>query len=173
MPNNKNIEIVKELREKAAKAKSVIFADFAGLKSNDTNELRAQMKEQKAEVSVSKNTLLKIALNEENINTTETEPLLKGNTVTIFSYEDAIAPIKALFEFAKKFEPLKVKAAIIDGKFNNAEQVEAISKLPSREQLLAQVVGTMKSPITGFVNVLNGSQRKFVYAMKAIADKKS
>ncbi len=172
MPNQKNTETVKVLREKVSKAKSIIFADFKGLAANNASDLRQQMHDQNAEVSVSKNTLLKIALNEEKVATDKLEEHLKGNTVAIFSYDDAIAPLKPLVEFAKKFELLKIKAAVINGIFADAAQVDTISKLPSREQLIAQVIGTMKSPLSGFVNVLSGSKRKFVYAIKAIADAK-
>lgn len=172
MPNLKKTESVKNLREKVSKAKSIIFADFKGLNSNSTNELRQQMRDKNAEVSVSKNTLLKIALKEEKAPVDKLEEHLKGNTVAIFSYNDAISPLKPLVEFSKKFELPKIKAAIIDGVFASAEQVDTISKLPSREQLIAQVIGTMKSPLSGFVNVLSGSKRKFVYAIKAIAESK-
>ena len=173
MPNKKNIDSVKNLREKVAKAKSIIFADFKGLSSNHTNDLRQQMSDQGAEVSVTKNTLLKIALKEENKEVEGAAEHLKGNTVAIFSYTDAIAPLKPLVEFAKKFELPKIKAAIIDGKLTTAEQVDVISKLPSREQLISQFVGGLKSPLSGIVNVFQGNQRKLVYALKAIADKKA
>jgi large subunit ribosomal protein L10 len=173
MPNQKNKDTVKNLREKVAKAKSIILTDFKGLNSNATNDFRAKMLEQQAEVTVAKNTLLKKALEEEKVDTELLAEHLKGNTAAIFSYNDALSPIKPLVEFAKKFELPKIKAAIIEGIFTTGEQVETISKLPSKEQLLAQIVGTMSRPLTGFVTVLKGTQRKFVYAIKAIADKQA
>ncbi len=172
MPNKQNQDAVKALREKVAKAKSIIVTDYSGLKSNDINALRDTIKDSDAEVSVAKNTLLKIALKEENVYSTELEKHLEGTNAVIFSYKDAVAPLKSLYEFIKKVDLPKIKAAIFDGQFANATQVETISKLPSREQLLAQVVGGMKSPLNGFVRTLNGVQQKFVYALSAIAEKK-
>jgi large subunit ribosomal protein L10 len=172
MPNQKNIDTVKELREKLSKAKSVVLADFKGLNANNTSAIRTQMRKQNAEMAVARNTLIKIALKEEKYDVKEAEEDLKGNTVAVISYDDPIAVLKPLVEFAKKFELPKIKSAFIDGRYTTAEQVEVISNLPSREQLLAQVVGTMKSPLSGFANVLAGSQRKFVYAIKAVADSK-
>jgi large subunit ribosomal protein L10 len=172
MPNDKNKQEVASLREKISKSKSIIFADYIGLNSNDVNSLRATMRVADAEVAVAKNTLMKIALNEENIDTSELEKDLKGNTAVIFSYGDAVKPIKSLFDFIKKVELPKVKAGIFEGKYSNAADVELISKLPSKEQLIAQFIGGLKSPLSGVVGVFGGVQRKFVYAVKAIADKK-
>ena len=173
MPNNKNKEVVKDLKSKVAKAKSIVFTDYKGLASNKMNDLRAQMREQDVEIVVAKNTLLKIALKEENYNIDSVKSILKDNTAALISYSDAIAPLKALFEFVKKNELPKVKAAYIEKDFNNAVQVELMSKLPSKDVLLAQVVGGMKSPLVGFVNVLSGSQKKLVYALSAIAKQKA
>jgi large subunit ribosomal protein L10 len=173
MPNQKNKDTVKNLREKVAKAKSIILTDFKGLNSNATNDFRAKMLEQHAEVTVAKNTLLKKALEEEKVDTKLIAEHLKGNTTAIFSYTDPISFIKPLVEFAKKLELPKIKAALIEGLFTTKEQIETISKLPTREQLLTQIVGTMNRPLSDLVTVLKGTQRKFVYAIKAIADKKA
>jgi large subunit ribosomal protein L10 len=172
MPNPKKTDAVKALKEKVSKAKSIILADYKGLSAEDANTLRAQLKEVDAEANVAKNTLLKIALEEEKLPVKDVEEHLKGSTMTVFSYNDPISPIKTIADFAKKLELPKIKAGFIEGAFTTGEQFEVISKLPGRDQLLGQVVGTMKSPITGFVNVLAGSQRKFVYAVSALAKKR-
>lgn len=172
MPNAKNQNIVEEIKGKIAKAKSVVLTDYIGLTAGQANELRAKMKENNAEVLVAKNTLIKVALKEQNLSDPKADEDLNGPTAAIFSFGDPIAPIKALFEFAKKVELPKVKSAFIEGAYNNAQQVEIIKDLPSKEQLLGQVVGGLKSPLSGFVGVLGGVQRKFVYALNAIADKK-
>ncbi|HLC93645.1 MAG TPA: 50S ribosomal protein L10 [Patescibacteria group bacterium] len=165
MPNEKNIKIVDSLSDKVNRAKSLVFADFQGLGANITNDLRSSMKDTQAEIQVAKNTLLKIALKDKKDEILESD--LKGSTLTVFSYGDAIAPLKILMDFAKKFEALKVKAGLIDGKYTTAQQLDTLSNLPGREQLLTQIVGTMKSPINGFANVLAGSQRKLVYVLRA------
>jgi len=171
MPNEKNIQTVQNLKEKVAKAKSITFAEYHGLSSNDINELRSKIKENDAEMIIAKNTLLKIALNDENVDTSNLEEDLKGPTTAIFSYTDPIAPIKTLFEFAKNLELPAVKSALIEGVYNTAQQVEILSNLPSREELLAQVLHGFNAPLSGFANTIGGVQRKFVYALSALADK--
>jgi len=173
MPNLKNTQSVQDLKEKVAKAKSIVFAEFQGLKANQANDFRAKMLEHGAEVSVAKNTLLKKAMQEEKIDVTQVESVLKSTTLAIFSYKDALTPLKAIYEFGKKLELPKVKASIIDGIFTTADQTKVLSQLPSKEQLIAQALAGLKSPITGFVNVLGGTRSKFVYALSAIAKKKA
>jgi large subunit ribosomal protein L10 len=173
MPNQAKIEKVNKLRDKIADAKSIIFAEYHGLNANQVNELRSQVKEAGAEMSVAKNTLMKIALDKEKVGSKEVHEKLKGPVATFFTHEDAIAPLKALVEFAKKFELPTIKIGIIDGEVASAEKLEILSKLPSKEELLARIIGSLKSSITGFVNVLGGSQKKLVYALSAVADKKA
>lgn len=171
MPNTKNLETVKNLKTKLAKAKSIILAEFHGLKSNDTNALRARMLEQGAEVTVAKNTLLKKAMEEEKMYNTKLDDHLQGSTAAILSYNDPLSPIKALYEFAKKLNLPKIKAALIDGRFTTSEEIEIISKLPTREQLIAQLLGSLKSPISGFTNVLGGTRNKLVYVLHALSQR--
>ncbi len=172
MPNQKNVEVVNRIREKAEKAKAVIFADVKGLSSNGANGLRAKMKENQADVMVAENTLLEIALKEAKYDTTQATELFTNSTATIFSYNDIVAPIKAIIEFAKTLELPKIKGGIVEGKFLTAAEIDALSKLPSKEVLVAQLLFVMKSPISGFANVLSGKQKDLVYALSAIAKKK-
>ena len=168
----KNLETVKSLKEKVAKAKSIVFADYRGLSAGNANDLRAKLKAENSEMLVIKNTLLKVALEEENIKTDDIKKDLEGPTMAVFSFEDAISPIKTLFEFARKLELPKIKSALIEGIYADTAKVEEIKNIPSKEVLLAQIVGSMKSPLSGLVNVLGGVHRKFVYALDAIAKKK-
>ena len=171
MPNQKNIDLVKIISEKLARAKAVISIEYHKLDANKINDLRSRLASEGSEVSVVKNTLLKIALKEKKAG----EGLIKhldGPNATIFAFGDAISPIKALYAFVKQFELPKVKAGIIGDDFVAAEQLEILSTLPSRQQLLAQVVRGMKSPIFGLANVLSGPGRKLVYTLSAIASKK-
>lgn len=172
MPNQKNIDSVQKLKDKLVNAKSLIFADYKGLKANEINELRDKLAEHGAEMSVQKNTLLKIALKENDQLTEQLEKELEGPVSVFIANEDAISPLKAIFDYAKERELPKVKAGIVGGIFATADEVKVYSELPSREELLARVVGGMKSPLSGFVNVLGGTPRKLVYALAAIADKK-
>lgn len=173
MPNQINKDIVKELKGKVAKAKSVTFTDYIGLSANKVNDLRRELENNGSEMVVAKNTLLRNALKEEGIKDADKlAEHLKGPTAAIFSYNDAVAPLKTIYTFIKNFELPKVKVGLFDGVLTSAEQVEEISKLPSKDVLIAQLLGALKSPLNGTVQVFSGVQRKFVFAIKAIADKK-
>lgn len=172
MPNQQNKDIVQKIRAKAEKAKAVVFAEVKGLNSNNTNNLRAKLKETEADLMVAKNSLLEVALKEADYDVEEASKLFNNSTATVFSYNDIVSPIKAMIEFAKTLELPKIKGGIVEGKFLSAEQIDALSKLPSKEALLSQLVYVLKSPISGFANVLNGKQKDLVYALSAIAKKK-
>ena len=173
MPNKENIELVKMLKEKLSGAKSVLFTDYLGIKSGDANVLRQKMKENGAEMLVAKNTLLKVAISDtKNSAMTKAEKDLEGSTAAIISYADPITPIKAFFEFTKTMEFPKVKSAVIEDAYFTAEQVEVIKTIPSKEQLLTQLVISLNAPLSGFANTLMGVQRKFVYAISAMAKSK-
>lgn len=172
MPNAKNIQIVSELKEKVKNAKSIVFADYRGLKADDINTLRSKIRENDAEVVVAKNTLLKAALKEENVKVDLLEKDLKGPTTAIFSYKDPVSPIKILVEFAKKLELPKIKSAVIEGVYADSAKVEEVSNIPSKEILISRMIGGLKSPLSGLTNTLSGVQRKFVYAINAIKNNK-
>ena len=173
MPKDVNVQKVNNLKEKLTKAKSVVFAKYHGLDANKVNELRAKVIESGAEMTVAKNTLTKIALKDAKLHADKLESDLKGPIATFFSYEDAIAPIKVLAEFAKGIELPEMVAGIIDGKYVNVDEIKILSELPSKQELLARVVGGLNSPISGFVNVLSGNKKKLVYALNAVAEKKA
>ena len=170
MTDTKGRQLRKEqvdlLKEKIDRSKSVIFTDYQGLSAQQMSDLRLMLKDQGADATVGKNTLLKIALD------SEVEELT-GPTLTVFAYEDPISSIKVLLEYAEQNEDKPVvKAGLVDGILTNAADLEVLSKLPSKEQLLAQIVGGMKAPINNFVGVLGGVQRNFVYALAEIAKQK-
>ena len=174
MPNKKNIDTVQMLKDKLSKAKSVIIADYQGLTATQINDLRSKMEEEGTEMSVQRNTLLKVALKEQNSLPEELSNELHGPVAAFISHTDAISPLKVLFEFSKgnDAELPKVKAGLIGGVYANAAQIKIYSELPSKEELIARAVGGLKSPLSGIVNVLGGTQRKLVYAFAAIASKK-
>ncbi|MFC1722104.1 50S ribosomal protein L10 [Patescibacteria group bacterium] len=172
MPNEKNTQTVEILRSKVKDAKSITVVDYLGLSVNDINDFRAKLQENGAETVVAKNTLLKIAMEEEGLDTEVAENDFNGPAAAIFGIEDPVSHLKTIFEFAKDLELPKVKFAFIDGVYTEAEKVEIISKLPSKDELLAKVVGGLKSPIFGFVNVLGGTQRKFVTVLSEISKQK-
>ncbi len=161
MPNAKNVATVNLLKTKLKDAKSLVFADASGLSVNLQRELRQAVKLAGGELIVVKNTLLKLALG--------VKELLPGPTITLLAYEDEIAPIKALAEFAKVHELPKIKAGFLAKEPLTKEQVETLASLPTKIELLAKTIGSLKSPITGFVNVLAGNIRKLIYVLKAVS----
>lgn len=179
MANTKNKEIVTNLKDKLENAKSIVFMDYTGLDANNLSELRKQIRAEGAELSIAKNTLMKLAL---TLSEKEKEKAgkpsaklveqLKGQVMALLSYEDAITPLKKLVEFAKARGVPVVKMGIFDGKMVSAAKIVELSDLPSKEELIARVVWGLKAPLSGITNVLGGTQRKFVYALSAIADKK-
>ena len=172
MPNEINKNIVKEIKENLEKAKSVIFVDYLGLSAENINEFRQIMKDNDAAVVVAKNTLIKKAAEEEKV-IKELEKDLEGPTMAIFSFSDPISPIKAIYEFAKKYELPKTKSALVEGIYKNAIQVEELKDIPSKEELLGRFVGSLGSPVSKFVFALGGIQSKFVFVVNAIAKKKA
>ncbi|MDZ7587173.1 MAG: 50S ribosomal protein L10 [Patescibacteria group bacterium] len=165
MPSQKNQDTVKLLQEKLASAKSIVLADYRGLSVNLQRQLRNQVKDVDGELIVAKNSLISLALKAEKY----TLPTgLAGPTILLLAYKDAIAPIKALAEFAKINELPKAKLGFMAKEPLSADQVNQLAALPTRIELLAQTVATLKSPLNGFVHVLAGNIKKLVYALQAI-----
>ena len=166
---NMKREIVKEIQQKIEKAQSIVLVDYRGLNVEEVTELRKKYIESNVEYKVYKNTMMRFAFKEagfEGIN-----EFLKGPNAVAFSYEDAIAPAKVTSEFAKDHKKLEIKAGLVDGKVVDVEEVKALADLPPREVLIAQVLGGLNAPITGFVNVLQGNIRNLAYALNAIKEK--
>lgn len=155
------------LTEKLAKAKSLIIADYTGTTVSDQVKLRSEVKKAGGEMVVTKNTLIDIAVGKGKLSDS-----LHGMNAVIFAYEDPVAPVKAAFEFHKKNEKLSIKQGYMDEKVLSNEEVVALSKLPSKTELIAKLLMVLKSPGQGLVNVLNAGPRNLVYALNAVAEKK-
>ena len=100
-------------------------------------------------------------------------PYLTGPNAIALGYDDPVVPAKIISEFAKDHDKLEIKAGMISGKVIGAEGIKSLASLPSKEVLVAQVLGGLNAPITGLVNVLQGNIRNLVYALNAIAEKKT
>ena len=178
MPQNKTISpakiaVVNETKEKLQSAQGAVLVGFTGLSVADVTKLRRKFREGNVEYKVIKNTLTRIAANE--VGYEGLSEFLEGPTALAYSTEDAVAPAKILKEFIKetKTEALTVKVGICDGQVIDAAGVEALANLPSREELLAKLVGSMQAPISGLVNVLQGNIRNMVYVLDAVRAKKA
>ena len=167
-------EILEGLKDRVSRSKSVVFASFDGLGVKDNEDLRKKLKGVGSEYYVAKKTLLDIAFKDakvENLNIKDFD----GKVAAVFGYEDEVAPAKMVGEFKKSKEAAIIDfvGGILEGKFLTKEEVEALSELPSKQELYAKIVGSINAPVSGFVNVLAGNLRKFVYVLKAIEEKKA
>lgn len=170
MPSIKNQNELGELQEKVNKSTAMYVVDYQGLTHQQLEEARRELRDNNAEIAVAKNTLLNIALKEKDIDVSEQ---LSGPMATLFAYEDGITVAKILKEFNSKYELPKIKFGIFEGKVVSTADVMAIANLPSKEVLLAKLLGGMSAPISGFVYVLNANISKLAQVLKAIEEKKA
>jgi large subunit ribosomal protein L10 len=170
MPNAKNQETVKVLTEKFKSMRGMILTEYHGLTVEEISELRNKLRAQNSEYSIVKNTLTEIALKEAGVNGGNN---FSGPTALVIENGDIVSPAKVVMDFAKTHSNLKVRAGYLEGKFVDASVVSRLSELPSREVLIAKMLGSMKSPISRFVNVLVANIRGLVTVLDAIAKKQS
>jgi large subunit ribosomal protein L10 len=170
VPNIKNQEIVKSLKEKFKVMKGLILTEYRGLTVKEISDLRLRLRPFVSEYSVAKNTLSKIAFKEIGL---EAGDFFSGSTALVIENGDIASPAKVVVEFAKAHANLKIKVGFFEGKFVNAAVIEHLSSLPSKEVLIARMLGSMNATITGFVNVLATNIRGFVTVLDAIAKKQA
>ncbi len=164
--------ILSELEDKISRAKSVVFASFSGLGVKENEELRGKLKSENSEYYVAKKTLLGLAYKEKGIDSLNIKDF-SGQVAVVFGYEDEVAPAKILNQFKKNNEDkINFIGGILENKYIDAERVNDLAKLPSKIELYARLVGSINAPVSGFVNSLAGNLRNFVYALKAIEEKK-
>lgn len=167
MPNQKNQQQVEMLKDKIAKAQSIAIIDYSGTTVNEQVKLRQEVKDAGGEVLVTKNTLIDIAIGKGKL-----KDSLEGMNAIIFSYNDPVAAIKKLFAFQKDTEKLTIKQGYMEDKVLSVAEVESLSKLPGKNELIGMLMNVLKAPGSNLVNVLNAGPRNLVYALKAIAEKK-
>ena len=169
MPSKNNQQQVELIKEKLGKAKSVTIIDYSGTDADDQVKLRSMIKKAQGEMLVTKNTLINLAVSDPSL-----EDSLTGMNALVFSYQDAVSALKEVFEFKKEEEKLEIKQGIMleDGKIKilSSDEVEQLSKLPNKEELMMMMIQRLQGPAYGLVNVLNAGPRNLVYALKAIAD---
>lgn len=173
MPTQAKRETIDSLAELLKKSGAVFVTEYRGLTVRKISACRKSIRQAGGEMKVCKNTLMRIALTECGM------PLAEGMDTGpngyVLAYGDVAAVAKAIRDFSKERgnEALIVKGAIFEGQLLTKEQVFALADLPSREQLLAQVVGSIAAPLRGLVTVLSGPQRGLVTALSQIKDKKA
>lgn len=163
------IETVDDLSAKMARMQSAVFVNFAGLKVKDAQKLREQTWGADVEYTVAKKSLFQIACDKAGIACAPRE--FQGNIGVAMGFTDPLAAIKLIAEFGKTNEAVKILGGVFEGKFIPTADVVALSKLPGRQELLGQLVGTLQAPIAGFVRVLNEIPCSFVRVLSAMSQK--
>lgn len=171
MPNKKNIETVKQLEEKFKNTPNLVLTTYQGLSTPELNDLRAKLKPLNSEYSVVKNTVTSIAL--KNIGLEEFAKHFRGPTALAFQKGDPAALSKAVVEFAKTNDKLKIVAGYLDGNLLTDKQIKILATLPSRETLLAMIAMVLNSPIQKLAVALNAPMQKLAGVLKALEQAKA
>lgn len=165
----KKQQMLTEVSSYLEKGCGVIMADFKGLTVSEIEEVRRKVESEGGTPKVVKNNILEKAFDANNIKGYEN--ILKNNTLAFFSNDDLIKILKFLVDYSKNNEKLILKGVYFDGKFFEKKDVDVLSKLPSRKELLSMVVGSLQGVISSFVGILNGVLTTFVGTIQAIEDK--
>ena len=158
--------IVAELEEKIEREKLVIFTDFKGVGVKSLTDLRKKLKKSQSELKVAKKTLANIAFKKKGLEVDAKG--LQGEVAMVFGYEDQVLPAKTIYQFTKENPNFKILGGFLEKEYKNSADIIALAQLPTREELLAKAVGSIASPLSGFVNVLQGNIKGLVYVLSAI-----
>ena len=162
---------VAELKERFQSSHSVVFMDYRGMNVSTVTKLRRKCREGGVEMKVIKNTLARLAAEELGLGSINSK--LEGTTAAFYGLTDPVAPAKILEDFLKESKMnLEYKGGIVGGKVIDAAGIKALASLPDKNVLIAQVLGTLIAPITGFYSVLQGNTRNLVYALEAVRKQK-
>lgn len=175
MPTPQKEETVAEIAETLRGSQAVLFTDYRGLTVAQVSDLRKKLRDSETSYAIVKNTLFKRAAADIFEIGPEIDATLNGPTAVAFAQKDPVQTAKVFVDYiaANRNTPLKIKGAVVGGKYYNAEAVDALSKVPPKEVLIAQMLGAFNSPVAGLVGSLNGILSKFVFTLQAVADKKA
>jgi large subunit ribosomal protein L10 len=168
----KKAAIVAEVNDKAKKATAVVFTNYQGMTHLQLESLRKALKAVNAELAITKNTLLKIALADSGFGEAAKDQVFEQPTAAIYAYGDVVAPLKEIAKSVKTLKLPLIKFGIYEGKVLSEAQVNTLSTLPPKEVLIAQFVGTLKSPLFGLHRALNWNMQKLVLTLKAVEKSK-
>ncbi len=172
MPNKKKELVISDLKEIVDQTKGAIITDYRGLTVAEITTLRRKLRPSNAEYHVVKNTLFKLAAGEKS---STVDDLLTGPTAIVFMKDDLVAPAKVVIDFLREIKKpeIKLKGGWIEGKRYSSDQITSLSKLPSKEVLVAQLIGSLNAPASNLVGTLNNIIGDFVRTVQAIADQKA
>ena len=164
-------QVIAELTTGIKESKAVVFANIQGLTVQETEALRGTCREQGISCVAAKKTLVRKALADAGMDI-DTKAF-DGGVAVFVGNTDEVAPAQIVANFAKDHEITTIFGGVLEGEFIDAAKVIALSKLPSKQQLLGQLVGTLNAPVSGFVNVLAGNIRGLVTVLNGIKDAKA
>lgn len=167
MAAKEKVKVVKELRDKIQRTKSIFFVDFTGVGANNFNELRRRARDKNLAVKVVKNTLALRVLEESGVPEVVAN-LLRGPTSLILAFEDPIAPARLLKEAKELVSEIKFKGAYLEGAIYQAAQFEFLVALPTKDDIRAQLVSVLGYPLSGLVGVLEGFPGELVLVLEGI-----
>lgn len=172
MTNPVKIEAVKELHDIFSRAKSAVVANYQGMDAQGITALRVHMRSRSVDFRVVKNTLARRAAKDTALEVLDED--FKGPVSVVVGFDDVIAPAKALVDFAKSdaSKSPDVICGVIEGKKVSSEEVQALAELPSREELISQILSVFQGPARNFVGVFSSLSRKFVGTLDAIRQQK-
>ena len=147
--------IVSEIVEKLDKAQSIVVVNYKGITVEKATELRNKFRAAGIDYKVYKNTLVRRAAKEVGKFEKFDDENLVGTNAIAFGYEDAVAPAKIIADFAKNNPAIEFKMGYVEGEFYDAKALESLSKIPSREELIAKLLGSLKAPVSNFVYMLD------------------
>ncbi len=170
MKRTEKQQLIETFQDKFSRAKAVILTEYRGLDTSAMSELRKRLRQESVEYRVVKNTLMLKAC--EGTDMAVLKDHFSGPNAVALSYDDPVAPAKILAEFSRKHNALKLKAGMVDGQALDQAGIEHLSRLPSREVLLSQLLSVFNGPITSFIRVLSGVPRNLLGVLQAIRDQK-
>ena len=171
MPSKKNTKQVKALSETFSKAKAIYFTEYHGLNVGDITKLRSEFFKADVEYKVAKNTLIKLAAEQNKIS--GLDEVLIGSTAIAIAYDEPVAPAKVIKEFTKDNDLPTVKGILFDGEFLPGEEFKKLADMPSKEELLSQLVAMLNSPLQKLVSTLIAPIQNAVGVLNNLKEKKS
>ena len=172
MANSVKVEVVEELRSIFSRAKSAVVANYQGIDAQGITALRVHMRSRSVDFRVVKNTLARRAVKDTSLEVLGED--FKGPVSILVGFEDVVAPAKALADFAKSgaTKSPAIICGVVEGKKVSPQEVQALADLPSREELISQMLSVFQGPTTNFAGVFSSLLRKLVGPLDAIREKK-
>ncbi len=170
LTRKKKLEVLERYKETFADAKYAVLIDYQGTNVEDFMEFREKLAERKSSCVVVKNNLAKIAVADKPLS--KIKDSFKGPTAVVFTFEDPVGMAKVVVDYSKDFDSIKIKSGVFEDSVLSVEEVETLAKMPSKEELIAQLVYLLGSPISRFVRTLGAIPRNLVVVLNQIKEKK-